>query len=218
MKRIIGYTIITLTLVLVGMLVSADVTLIEFQPNTPIKSAEVNANFAALKSDLATKQVSITEGCTVGSAIRTINDDGTVECEAVTAGGGDFYTKAEIDAKLAALTGDNINNGSLKLADLGGGGGPFTQTVSNAITLAAGACQAQLTGNFGAGVIGNMVVGTLSDPSGNPVLPNTAAVMPSIVIGTTQGGAVPNLIVCNTGGSTLTIPVGSVFTWRMIAP
>jgi hypothetical protein len=42
-------------------------------------------------------------------------------------------------------------------------------------------------------------------------------VVPSIVIKTTQGGAVPNLIVCNTGTSTLTVPAGSVFHWRMIA-
>ncbi len=58
--------------------------------------------------------------------------------------------------------------------------------------------------------------GTVTDANGNAVLPNTAAFIPSIVIKTSQGGAVPNLIVCNTGSSALTIPVGSVFHWRLI--
>jgi hypothetical protein len=44
-----------------------------------------------------------------------------------------------------------------------------------------------------------------------------AAVVPSIVIETTRGGAVPNVIVCNTGAGALTIPTGSIFHWRMIA-
>ena len=57
-----------------------------------------------------------------------------------------------------------------------------------------------LLGNFGEGVVGNLVIGTLTDANGKAVLPNTAAVVPSIVIKTTQGGAVPNLMVCNTGG------------------
>jgi hypothetical protein len=107
-------------------------------------------------------------------------------------------------------------NGSLRLRDLGGSVNNQTQTVDSPITLAAGACKAQLTGNFGDGVVGDMVIGTLTDADGDAVLPNTAAVMPSIVIKTTQGGAVPNLIVCNTGDGSLTIPVGSVFHWRLV--
>lgn len=118
-----------------------------------------------------------------------------------------------------ALTGDNIADGSLSLGDLGGaGGGPFMVTVGSDISLPAGECHSQLTGNFGAGFIGYLVVGTLADANGDPVLPNSAAFVPSVVIGTTQGGAVPNLVVCNTGTGLLTIPAGSVFTWRMIAP
>jgi hypothetical protein len=63
----------------------------------------------------------------------------------------------------------------------------------------------------------NDQVGTLINAAGAAVLPNTAAFMPSVVIKTTQGGAVPNLVVCNTGtGAAITIPTRSVFHWRLI--
>jgi hypothetical protein len=126
-------------------------------------------------------------------------------------------TAADIDQSTLNLTGSSIQDGSLTLADLGGtDGNGLTQTTTSPIPLAAGACQAALTANFGDGVVGDLVIGTLTDASGNAVLPNTAAVMPAIVIKTTQGGAVPNLVVCNTGTSPLTIPTGSVFHWRLI--
>jgi hypothetical protein len=128
------------------------------------------------------------------------------------------YTKGEIDARLSTLTGANIVNGSLSLSDLGtqSGFGPQTETLGGPITLPAGSCKAALTANFGSSAIGRMVVGTLTDATGNAVLPNTAAIVPSIVISTTQGGAVPNVVVCNTGDATLTVPTGSVFHWRFI--
>lgn len=133
-----------------------------------------------------------------------------------------YYTKAEVDARLASLTGANIADRSLTLSDLGEGSngyGDQTTTVSSPITLGPGQCQAQLTGNYGSAFEGYLVVGTLRDPQGNAVLPNVAAVMPSMVIKTTQGGAVPNLVVCNTGGGgSLVIPAGSVFHWRFIKP
>jgi hypothetical protein len=129
-----------------------------------------------------------------------------------------YYTKAEIDARLNALTGANIVNGSLSLSDLGTQGGlaPQTETLTAPISLPAGTCKAALTANFGASRIGSMVVGTLTDANGNAVLPNTAAIIPSIVISTTQGGAIPNVVVCNTGDGALTVPIGSVFHWRFI--
>jgi hypothetical protein len=129
-----------------------------------------------------------------------------------------YYTKAELDARLNALTGANIVDGSLSLSDLGtkSGFGPQTATLSSPIILPAGACKAALTANFGPSAIGRMVIGTLTDAMGNAVLPNTAAIVPSIVISTTQGGAVPNVVVCNTGDSPLSVPTGSVFHWRLI--
>jgi hypothetical protein len=132
-----------------------------------------------------------------------------------------LVTQSALTAQLSSLTGDNITDRSITLAKLGTNGGSFgddqTQTTTSPITLPAGSCQAALTANFGEGVEGNMVIGTLTNSTGQAVLPNTAAVVPSIVIKTTQGGAVPNVIVCNTGTTPLTVPAGSIFHWRMIA-
>src|SRR5581483_4934275 len=120
-----------------------------------------------------------------------------------------YATKSDVAGQVSSLTGDNVKDRSLTLADLGTNGGSNgddqTETLSGPIALAAGACQAALTANYGEGVEGRMVIGTLTNEFGQAVLPNTAAVIPSIVIKTTQGGAVPNVVVCNTGPSPLTI-------------
>jgi hypothetical protein len=134
---------------------------------------------------------------------------------------GSFLTSSGGDGRYrrlgTPLTGADIGDKSLTLTDLGGSRpDEITTTTSAPIPLAAGDCKAQLTGNFGDGIVGDLVVGTLTDSAGNAVLPNTAAFVPSVVIRTTQGGAVPNLVVCNTGGAALTIPTGSVFHWRLI--
>jgi hypothetical protein len=139
--------------------------------------------------------------------------------EALAQGLDNVYTKAEVDAMLAALTTANIVPGSLRLGDLGETFEPWRTTpVGSPIVLEAGACGAQLTSNFGEAYVGHLVIGTLIDPNGDAVLPNRASLVPSVVIRTTQGGAVPNIVVCNVGGSQLTIPADSVFRWRMIAP
>jgi hypothetical protein len=114
-----------------------------------------------------------------------------------------YYTKSDVDSLvkplssgLKAITGANVTDSSLSMADLGSKKiGQQTTTVGSAIPLPAGACQAQLTGNFGDGIVGDLVVGTLTDANGNAALPNTAAFIPSIVIKTSQGRAIPNLIV-----------------------
>jgi hypothetical protein len=135
-----------------------------------------------------------------------------------------FYSKSQIDTMLKALTGANVVDGSLRLGDLGGpDGNERTTPVNTAFSIPAGVCvNRTLTlfnpavGPSGASVIGDMVIGTLGDANGNAVLPNTGAVVPSIVIKTSQGGALANLIVCNSGNSAQTVPVGSVFRWRLI--
>lgn len=108
----------------------------------------------------------------------------------------------------------------LRLGDLGSESlNDLTQTVNTAITLAPGECRGQLTGNFGDSILGSLVVATITDADGNAVLPNAAAVMPTMVSKTSQGGAVPVLMVCHQGqGGSITIPVGSVFHYRLIAP
>ncbi len=60
--------------------------------------------------------------------------------------------KPRLDARLSALTGDNIVDGSLNLSDLGtpqSGIGPQTETLTSPITLPGGSCKAALTANFG---------------------------------------------------------------------
>jgi hypothetical protein len=132
---------------------------------------------------------------------------------------GRYYTKAEVDFFLASLTGTNIVDRGLTLSELGDGTpGERTTSVTTPITLAAGSCRAALAGSFGEQAVGSLVIGTLTDADGDAVLPSSAAVMPAVVIRSTQGDPVPNLVVCNTGSSVLTIPVGSVFHWRLISP
>jgi len=63
-----------------------------------------------------------------------------------------------------------------------------------------------------------MVIGHLTDDQGDAVLPNSGVVMPTMVSETSQGGAIANLVVCDLGNSGQTVPIGSVFHYRIIAP
>lgn len=106
----------------------------------------------------------------------------------------------------------------LRLVDLGGdSNNDLTQTVGSDIVLFPGECRGQLTGY--SGPIGSMVIATITDDQGDAVLPNAASVMPTMVSKSSQGGAGPVLMVCNQGGGgPITIPTGSVFHFRLIAP
>lgn len=59
----------------------ADTDLVTFSANTTAKAAEVNQNFTVIKNAVNTKQNSVTGTCATGTAIGTINSDGTVVCE-----------------------------------------------------------------------------------------------------------------------------------------
>jgi hypothetical protein len=63
-----------------------------------------------------------------------------------------------------------------------------------------------------------MVVGTVTDATGNAAVDNAVAVAPSMLILTSQGGSIANLILCNSSTGAETVPVGSVFHWRVIGP
>ncbi|MGH2775080.1 MAG: hypothetical protein ACRDJT_06565 [Actinomycetota bacterium] len=82
----------------------------------------------------------------------------------------------------AAVGTKKTKNFGLRLRDLGGESqNNLTQDVLTDITLAPGECRGQLTGNFGESILGSMVIGTITDANGDAVLPNAAAVMPTMV-------------------------------------
>lgn len=90
-------------------------SLITFDANTTAKAAEVNSNFANLRTgvndndtELTTKQNRVVAtGCAGGSSIRVINEDGTVICELDT----DSNSGGDITAVIAGtgLAGGGLN-------------------------------------------------------------------------------------------------------------
>ena len=125
-----------------------------------------------------------------------------------------------------AVTSAKVADRSLTLADLGGvGSSDQTSTVNTPITLPAHLCVNEDIGLFnppvgpsGASVLGALVIGTLTDANGHAAVDNEVAVAPSMMIETSQGGAIVNLILCNAGNNPETIPAGSVFHYRLIYP
>lgn len=146
--------------------------------------------------------------------------------DGVPAGG--VLTGSYPDPQLAfnAVTSANVIDRALTLTDLGGPDSvDMTTPVRTAITVPAGRCVNQFVGIFnppiGAArgiVTGGMVLGTLTDAVGAAAVDNEIAVAPSMLILTRDGGTIANLILCNDNTGTETIPVGSVFHWRVIDP
>ncbi len=60
-----------------------------FVTGTPASAASVNQNFSAAATAINSKQNLVTGTCTVGSAVRAINPDGTVVCQPLSFFGGD---------------------------------------------------------------------------------------------------------------------------------
>jgi len=60
-----------------------------FVTGTPASAASVNQNFSAAATAINGKQNLVTGTCTVGSAVRAINPDGTVVCQPLSFFGGD---------------------------------------------------------------------------------------------------------------------------------
>jgi len=119
-----------------------------------------------------------------------------------------------------AVIGAKVKRHSLRLADLGGHETGRTSTVETAINVPADECRAENLTLYNPApprVVGSLVVGYLTDANGEAVLNNAGFVMPTVVSETSQGGAIPHLQVCARGGA-ITVPVGSVFHWRLIGP
>ncbi len=133
-----------------------------------------------------------------------------------TLGKGDVKTR---HLAASAVTSPKVKDFSLRLHDLGGPGHLRTTTTTGQLDIPGGECRMRpLTTENPAppGVIGSLVVGYVTDPTGDAVLANAGAVVPTVVSETSQGGAVINLVVC--ASSAQTIPVGSVFHYQLISP
>jgi len=125
-----------------------------------------------------------------------------------------------------SVTSAKVADRSLTLADLGGvDSTDQTFTVQAPITIAAKLCMNNFVGLFnpavgpsGESVLGALVIGTLTDANGHAAVDNEVAVAPSMMIETSQGGAIVNLIVCNASTNPETIPTGSVFHYRLVYP
>ncbi|WP_309571025.1 hypothetical protein [Deinococcus sp.] len=125
---------------LTGVGALAGETFTTFQAGTPIKAAEVNANFSVLKSGLDAKQNTITGSpCQTGQFVRGVGADGALSCGPDQIGaGGSAAGVSSLNGKTGSLAleaGSNIKidssqAGKLIVSATGGGGGslglPFT--------------------------------------------------------------------------------------------
>ncbi len=120
----------------------------------------------------------------------------------------------------AAVGTASIADRSIRLRDLGGGQVSQTATVNSQINIAAGDCASVrfgLSNPTPAGLLGSMVLGTITTSTGGAVVSNTGFVVPTLVTETNQGGAQLHLGVC-AGAAAQTIPAGSIVTYSVIAP
>lgn len=119
-----------------------------------------------------------------------------------------------------AVTGGAVEDGSLTLADLGGTVTDQVTLVPAQVNVPAGECREIFLTLYNPapnGILGSMVVGTITSSTGGAVVNNAGSVLPTLVTATSQGGAIPHLMVC-AGGSAQTVPANSVATWSLIAP
>lgn len=127
------------------------------------------------------------------------------------------------DVADGSVAGTDVTDDSLTLADLGGStieDGPQTTVLGSDVTISAGQCQSlslRLYNPAPNGVLGSMVVGTVTTAAGNAVVSNSGSVLPTLVTETSQGGAIPKLVVC-AGSSPQFVPSGSIVAWRLVAP
>jgi hypothetical protein len=122
-----------------------------------------------------------------------------------------------------AVKTQKVKDFGLRLHDLGGSANHGTTVVDSTINVPDNECRQQHLILFGApvpsGVVGSLVVGFLTDDHGNAVLDNAGVIVPTMVSETSQGGAIPNLIVCDLGSAVgETVPAGSVFHYHLIGP
>jgi hypothetical protein len=158
----------------------------------------------------------VTNGKLANDAVTT----GKIANDAVT--NGKLANDAVTTGKIAdgAVTGADVQDFGLRLHDLGGQLNAGTATVSSNVNVPGNGCTGISLTLFNPappGVIGSLVVGFLTDSQGDAALPNAGFVVPTMISETSQGGAIPNLMVCTTG-SAQTVPAGSIFHYQLIGP
>lgn len=120
MKRISGYVVVTIIIVLGGVWVAAQVDLTSFQPDTVIRAEEVNANFEALRT-------------AVESVVTSLNGkSGSVDIEA----GSNVSVDDSQDGKIviSAVAG---GSGAGDITEVVAGDGLEGGGASGAVTLSA---------------------------------------------------------------------------------
>lgn len=118
-----------------------------------------------------------------------------------------------------AVDGAKVKDFSLTLHDLQAKDGLQTSTTSSPIVVAAGSCQVVFLNLYNPapkGLVGSMVVGSVTSSAGGPAMNNAGVVVPTMVSETSQGGALVNLVVC--ASSQQTIAAGSIFRYQVIPP
>ncbi|MFZ2012629.1 MAG: hypothetical protein WAV00_02305 [Nocardioides sp.] len=131
-------------------------------------------------------------------------------------------TGAVTRPKLAngAVNAGKVSDHSLRLRDLGGVVGGGKSVTSSDLSIPANQCRLvylRLENPAPHGLVGSLVVTSLTTALGGPVLDNAGVLLPTVVSATSQGGALLNTMVC-AGGSTQTVPAGSVFHYRVLGP
>ena len=113
-----------------------------------------------------------------------------------------------------------MRNGSLALSDLGGRATHELYTLNFQVDIAAHQCERISVNLYNPAprrILGSMVVGTITDADGNAVVDNNGTILPTLITGTSQGGAIAALEVC-AGGSAQSVPAGSKIRWSLLRP
>ena len=124
------------------------------------------------------------------------------------------------ELKNDAVRSAHVKDFALRLRDVDGAITREKHIVNSQFTVPAGGCEGEFVAFSNPpepGWIGSMVIGHLTDAQGDAVLPNDGVVVPTMVSETSQGGALPILLVCDIGNSGQTVPAGSIFRFRLIA-
>jgi len=164
-------------------------------------------------------------GAYIVSVIAIVLSMGTGAYAAVHLGKGVVHTRniakgAVTNPKLAknAVSSKKVKNHALRLHDLGGVLNAKRTVTGADLTIPPNQCrQVELDTINPApkALVGSLVVTYVTTRAGGPVLDNLGFMVPTVTSETSQGGVIPNAMVC-AGGSTQTVPAGSVYHYTLI--